>query len=325
MSEGERDKGRLHEAPLDFEAMIERQIAEAEGRLGDAVAPTEPAKSETAIDVNDEDILAFLDSTETEPANALPEYPVAEADAARVPQLAPAGGSGLSTRVKADLPDYLAHRDRLRDKLDRRGADAFEDYELLELLLFQVIPRMDVRPHAKRLIKHFGSLAEVVAAPVERLTVVDGIGPATARHLKLLHQVSVRVGQSSVLNRPVLSSWNALLDYCRAAMQFEGREQFRVLFLNQKNRLVADEVMSQGTVDRAAVYPREIVRRALVHEATAIILAHNHPSGDPTPSAQDEQLTKAIIETCKAINVTVHDHLIVGREDVVSFKILGLM
>jgi DNA repair protein RadC len=135
----------------------------------------------------------------------------------------------------------------------------------------------------------------------------------------------VRVGQSSVLNRPVLSSWNALLDYCRAAMQFEGREQFRVLFLNQKNRLLADEVMSQGTVDRTAVYPREIVRRALVHEATAIILAHNHPSGDPTPSPQDEQLTAEIIKTCQSINVTVHDHLVIGREDVASFKMLGLM
>lgn len=282
--------------------MIERQIAEAEARRG-GKAPTTPPQKPM-------------------------EWPVEAAVAPEVqsPDFKPQDVKPQKAKVAvSDKPDYLAHRDRLRSKLDRRGADAFEDYELLELLLFQVIPRVDTRPHAKRLIKKFGSLAEAVAAPVEKLTTVKGIGPSAARHLKLLHQVSVRVGQSSVLNRPVLSSWNALLDYCRAAMQFEGREQFRVLFLNQKNRLLADEVLSQGTVDRTAVYPREIVRRCLVHEATAIILAHNHPSGDPTPSPQDEQLTKEIIKTCQSINVTVHDHLVIGREDVVSFKMLGLM
>jgi len=227
--------------------------------------------------------------------------------------------------VKTAKPHYHDHRDRLRDKFVRRGADAFDDYELLELILFQVLPRIDTKPIAKDLIASFGNLAEVVAAPVEKLTKVKGIGPNTAQHLKLLQQVSIRIGQSSVLNRPVLSSWNALLDYCRAAMQFEGREQFRVLFLDRKNRLLADEVMGRGTVDRAPVYPREIVRRALVHEATAIILAHNHPSGDPTPSRQDIELTQSIIETAKAIDVVVHDHLVIGREDVASFKMLGLM
>lgn len=227
--------------------------------------------------------------------------------------------------AKSTKPHYHDHRDRLRDKFARRGAEAFDDYELLELILFQVLPRIDTKPIAKDLIASFGNLAEVVAAPVEKLTQVKGIGPNTAQHLKLLQQVSIRIGQSSVLNRPVLSSWNALLDYCRAAMQFEGREQFRVLFLDRKNRLLADEVMGRGTVDRAPVYPREIVRRALVHEATAIILAHNHPSGDPTPSRQDIELTQSIIETAKAIDVVVHDHLVIGREDVASFKMLGLM
>ena len=253
-------------------------------------------------------------------APATPAVPEPESRPAEPPEEASA-----AKPAKAPPPDYHQHRDRLRAKLDRRGAEAFEDYELLELLLFQVLPRIDTRPLAKRLIKRFGTLAEVVAAPVDKLVTVEGVGPATARHLKLLYQVSVRVGQSSVLDRPVLSSWNALLSYVRSAMQFEGREQFRVLFLNQRNRLAADEVMSRGTVDRAAVYPREIVRRALVHDATAIILVHNHPSGDPTPSPQDEQLTKAIVETCRSINVTVHDHLVVGREDVASFKMLGLM
>jgi DNA repair protein RadC len=234
------------------------------------------------------------------------------------PNLAPA-------TAKAAKPHYHDHRDRLRVKFTRRGADAFDDYELLELILFQALPRIDTKPIAKALLAKFETLAEVVAAPVEKLTTVKGIGPSAAQHLKILQQVSIRIGKSSVINRPVLSSWNALLDYCRAAMQFEGREQFRVLFLDRKNRLLADEVMGRGTVDRAPVYPREIVRRALVHEATAIILVHNHPSGDPTPSRQDITLTASIIETAKAINVVVHDHLIVGREDVASFKMLGLM
>ena len=292
---------RAGEAPLDFEAMLEARIAAAEGER--SAAPSQAVPHEALRAQPD---AGPRPSLETAPQ----EKPAIKRSAK------PAGQA---------KPNYLNHRDRLRDKLARRGADAFEDYELLELFLFQVLPRIDTRPIAKRLIKRFGSLAETVAAPVPALTQVQGVGETTARHLKLLHQVSVRVGRSSILNRPVLSSWNALLDYCRSAMQFEGREQFRVLFLNQKNRLLADEVMSQGTVDRAAVYPREIVRRALVHDATAIILAHNHPSGDPTPSPQDEQLTKAIVETCRSINVTVHDHLVVGREDVVSFKMLGLL
>lgn len=227
--------------------------------------------------------------------------------------------------AKTPKPHYHDHRDRLRDKFVRRGAEAFDDYELLELILFQALPRIDTKPIAKDLLARFDTLAEVVAAPVEKLTTVKGIGPNAAQHLKILQQVSIRIGKSSIINRPVLSSWNALLDYCRAAMQFEGREQFRVLFLDRKNRLLADEVMGHGTVDRAPVYPREIVRRALVHEATAIILVHNHPSGDPTPSQQDITLTQSIIETAKAIDVVVHDHLIVGREDVSSFKMLGLM
>lgn len=222
-------------------------------------------------------------------------------------------------------PHYHSHRQRMTDKFDRRGAEAFDDYELLELILFRSRPRIDTKPMAKALIKRFGNLAEVVAAPVERLIEVENVGPATARDLKLLHQISVRIGQKSVLNRPVLSSWTALLDYCRAAMQFEGREQFRVLFLDKKNRLLADEIMGHGTVDRAPVYPREIVRRALHHEATAVILAHNHPSGDPTPSPQDVTLTNTIVDTLGSVSVTVHDHLIIGRDDITSFKMLGLL
>lgn len=255
--------------------------------------------------------------------------PEVEPDPMPEPEPAPASLAPETTEnvspAETAKPHYLDHRTRLRDKFERRGADAFDDYELLELILFQCLPRIDTKPIAKALLARFGSLAEVVSAPVGQLTTVDKVGPATARHLKLLQQVSQRIGQSSVLNRPVLSSWNALLDYCRSVMQFEGREQFRALFLDKKNRLIADEVMTYGTVDRAPVYPREIVRRALVHESTAIILAHNHPSGDPTPSPQDVELTNAIVAACGAINVVVHDHLVVGREDVASFKMLGLL
>lgn len=224
-----------------------------------------------------------------------------------------------------DKPHYLAHRDRQRAKFAASGADGFADYELLELFLFNSIPRRDVKPVAKDLLKTFGNLGEVCAAPLHRLTEIKGIGEKTALDLKLLHAASVRMGRESVLGRPVLSSWTALLDYCRSAMQFEPVEQFRVLFLDRKNRLIADEVLGRGTIDRAPVYPREIIKRALALESTAIILAHNHPSGDPTPSQSDITMTNEIIAAAKAISVVVHDHLIIGRENVVSFKTLGLM
>jgi DNA repair protein RadC len=171
----------------------------------------------------------------------------------------------------------------------------------------------------------FGNLGEVCAAPVHRLTEVKGIGEKTALDLKLLHAISAHVGRKSVLGRPVLSSWSALLDYCRTAMQYEPVEQFRVLFLDRKNRLIVDEVLGRGTIDRAPVYPREIVKRGLALEATAIILAHNHPSGDSTPSQADIDMTFMIVETCNAIGISVHDHLIIGREEIASFKMLGLM
>jgi DNA repair protein RadC len=199
------------------------------------------------------------------------------------------------------------------------------DYELLELFLFNSIPRRDVKPIAKDLLSVFGNLAEVCAAPLHRLVEIKGIGEKTALDLKLLHAASVRMGRESLLGRPVLSSWTALLDYCRSAMQFEAIEQFRVLFLDRKNRLISDEVMGRGTIDRAPVYPREIIKRALALEATAIILAHNHPSGDPTPSQSDIVMTKEVTAVAKAVNIMVHDHLIIGRENIASFKTLGLM
>lgn len=273
---------------------------------------------------------ALLGSLQSDPQDAsVPHTPLnraAPTDHSEVERATPDDPARATNDASAKkAPHFHAHRKRLVDKFDRRGAEAFDDYELLELLLFRTLPRIDTKPIAKDLIQRFGNLAEVVAAPVGQLNEVNGVGPATARDLKLLHQVSVRVGQKSVLNRPVLSSWSALLDYCRSAMQFETKEQFRVLFLDKKNCLMADEIVAKGTVDRAPVYPREIVRRALHHEATAVILVHNHPSGDPPPSPQDINLTETIVETLSGIDVVVHDHLIVGRQDVASFKLLGLI
>ena len=227
--------------------------------------------------------------------------------------------------MKTPKPHYHGHRDRLRARFAEKGAESLADYELLELYLFRSIPRRDVKPIAKDLIAKFGSFAEVIAAPIDRLTEVKGISEKIALDLKILRAAATKLGQESILGRPVLSSWSALLDYCRSAMQFEATEQFRVLFLDRKNRLIADEVLGQGTVDRAPVYPREILKRALAHESTAIILTHNHPSGDPTPSQSDIDMTKEIVQACKPIRVAVHDHLIIGRNDIVSFKSLGLM
>lgn len=226
--------------------------------------------------------------------------------------------------VKAK-PHYHGHRDRLRARFAQKGADALADYELLELYLFRSILRRDVKPIAKALIEKFGSFAEVIAAPTARLSEVKGVSEKIALDLKILQAGAVKLGQETVMGRPVLSSWTALLDYCRSAMQFEEKEQFRVLFLDRRNRLIADEVLGKGTIDSAPVYPREVVKRALELGATAIILAHNHPSGDPTPSQADITMTKTIVTAAKAIGISVHDHLIIGRQNTVSFKTLGLM
>lgn len=226
---------------------------------------------------------------------------------------------------KAAKPHYHGHRDRLRDRFAQGGADALADYELLELYLFRSILRRDVKPIAKELIAKFGSFAEVISAPTARLTEVKGISEKIALDLKILQAGAVKIGRETIMNRPLLSSWTALLDYCRSAMQFEGVEQFRVLFLDRKNRLIADEVLGKGTIDRAPVYPREVVKRALELGSTAVILAHNHPSGDPTPSQSDIDMTKTIVKAARPLGISVHDHIIVGRLNTVSFKTLGLM
>ena len=224
-----------------------------------------------------------------------------------------------------DEPHYLEHRQRLRARFLDGGADALPDYELMELLLFGAIPRQDVKPLAKELLRHFGSFAEALGAPRERLLEVKGVGEVVVAQLKLIEAAALRLSKTRLLNRPALSSWNALLDYCAAAMARSPHEEFRVLFLDRKNNLVADEVQSVGTVDHAPVYPREIVKRALELDASALILVHNHPSGDPAPSRADIDMTQEIVRAAGALRLTVHDHLVSGRGGTASLTALGLM
>ncbi|CAN7631923.1 DNA repair protein RadC [Mesorhizobium amorphae] len=224
-----------------------------------------------------------------------------------------------------EKPHYHGHRDRLRERFTAAGPDALPDYELLELLLFRLIPRVDTKPIAKALLSRFGTLAEVLGAPVALLQEVKGIGPSVAVDLKVIAAAAQRMARSEIRGREVLSNWTQLLDYCRSAMAFENREQFRILFLDKKNVLIADEVQQIGTVDHTPVYPREVVKRALELSASAVILVHNHPSGDPTPSRADIEMTKLIVDTAKPLGIAVHDHIIIGRKGNASMKGLLLI
>ncbi len=226
---------------------------------------------------------------------------------------------------EADRPHHLGHRERLRERAAQGGLGALPDYEFVELLLFRTFPRGDVKPLAKALVARFGSAAGVLTASLDELRSVPGVGEAAALDLKAVQEAAGRISRATVHDRPVISSWTALLDYVRTAIQHEGREQFRVLFLDKKNQLIRDEVMNHGTVDHAPVYPREVVRRALELSASALILVHNHPSGDPSPSGADISVTKEIVAAAKTLNIAVHDHLIVGRKGVESLKSRGLM
>jgi DNA repair protein RadC len=222
-------------------------------------------------------------------------------------------------------PHYHGHRERLRTRFREAGADAVSDYELLELVLFRAIPQRDIKPLAKELIAKFGSFAEVVAAAPARLAEVKGMGEAAITELKVVFAAAGRLARGQVRKRPVLSSWSNVLDYCRTAQAFAEKEQFRVLFLDKRNQLIADELQQVGTVDHTPVYPREVVKRALELSATALILVHNHPSGDPTPSRADIQMTQAIVDVAKPLGISVHDHIIVGKEGHASFKGLKLI
>ncbi len=222
-------------------------------------------------------------------------------------------------------PHFHGHRDRLKARFRETGPDSLADYELLELILFQAVPRRDTKPIAKALLARFGSFSEVLAAPEALLTEVEGVGEFVATHLKVTQAAAQRFARDGLKDRPLLASWSAVIDYCRAAMAYETREQFRILFLDKRNALIADEVQQVGTVDHTPVYPREVVRRALELSATAIVLVHNHPSGDPTPSRADIQMTQTIVDTAKPLGIAVHDHIIVGRSGHASLRALKLM
>lgn len=240
-----------------------------------------------------------------------------EDETATAPAAKPGAGTGT--------PHHIGHRDRLRQRFTDGGSEALPDYELLELLLFRSIPQRDVKPLAKQLIQHFGSFAEVIGAPPGRLREIRGVGESVALDLKIVEAALKRVAKGAIGKRPVLSSWTAVIDYCRMAMAFAEREQFRILFLDKKNALIADEVQQTGTVDHTPVYPREVMRRALELSATALILVHNHPSGDPTPSGADMRMTRELVDIAKPLGISIHDHIIVGRDGHASFKGLGLI
>ncbi len=222
-------------------------------------------------------------------------------------------------------PHYHGHRKRLRARFRQAGAQGLAEYELLELVLFRALPRRDVKPLAKKLIEKFGSFAEVISAPPTRLAEVDGVGDAVVAELKIVQAAAKELLRGELRQKPVLSSWSAVLDYCRTAMAYADKEELRVLYLDKRNQLIGDERQQVGTVDHTPVYPREVVKRALELSASAIILVHNHPSGDPSPSRADVEMTQAIHEAARSLGIALHDHIIVGRQGHASFKALGLI
>lgn len=243
---------------------------------------------------------------------SLPLFPMGDDDEAV--ESPPVNASGR-------LPSYIAdHRKRLRDRFRETDGKGVADYELLELILFRAIGRQDVKPLARRLLDRFGDIARVISAPIPRLMEVHGVGDAVILELKLVEVASQRMARARVLQRPVLSSWSALLDYCHTIMSHAEQEHFRILFLDRKNVLIADEEQSRGTIDYVPVYPREVVKRALELGSSALILVHNHPSGDPTPSSADVDMTRQIAQACAVLGITLHDHLIIGRNREISLR-----
>jgi DNA repair protein RadC len=237
----------------------------------------------------------------------------------------PAGPDGAGDAATPPAPHYHNHRSRLRERFLTAGAGALADYEMLELVLFRAIPRRDVKPLAKRLLDTFGDFNGVISAPVARLAEVQGVGDSVVCELKVVEAAAQRLARARVINRPAISSWQALMDYCKTAMAHRDTEQVRVLFLDRKNVLIADEAQGEGTVDHVPVYPREVVKRALELNASALILVHNHPSGDPTPSEADIDMTSRIERAAKAVGLVIHDHVVVGKDRDASFRALGLL
>ncbi|WP_353341175.1 DNA repair protein RadC [Pelagimonas sp. KU-00592-HH] len=245
-------------------------------------------------------------------ANSLPLFDSEEAPVAPIPS--------------GKLPSYIAnHRQRLRERFLEGGASAMPDYEILELVLFRAIPRQDVKPLAHKLLETFGDFNGVLSAPIPRLKEVKGVGDAIVLELKIIEAAAHRLARSRVLQRPILSSWDALIDYCHTAMAHRETEQFRVLYLDTKNTLIADEEQAKGTVNHVPVYPREVVKRALETNASALILVHNHPSGDPTPSQSDIEMTAKVKAAAEALGLTLHDHIIIGKSTELSFRSEGYL
>ncbi|NQV54235.1 MAG: DNA repair protein RadC [Rhodospirillales bacterium] len=225
----------------------------------------------------------------------------------------------------SEKPHYAGHRKRLRDRFLKSGGDSLHDYEMLELILFLAQPRGDTKPIAKRLMEKFGSYGAVISASPKELSAVEGVGEAAVAALKTVRDGAVRLAREEITGASVLTSWQSLIDYCRANMAHAKNEQFHLIYLDKKNTVIADEMQQEGTVDHTAVYPREVVRRALELGATAIIMVHNHPSGDTKPSKGDIEMTKLVKETCESLSIQLHDHIIVGRAGTSSFKTLGLL
>lgn len=228
-------------------------------------------------------------------------------------------------KTDVEKPHYVGHRRRLRDRFLKSGGDSLPDYEMIELLLFLAKPRGDVKPLAKALLKQFGSYAALIAAPSEDLMRVPGMGETAVAALKVAQASALRFMRADVVNKPVMTSWQRLMDYCRAEIGFEKVERFHVLYLNRKNVLIADEAHGKGTVDHTPVYPREVIKRALELGATALILVHNHPSGDPTPSKGDIAVTQDVVDAGGPLGIMVHDHIIVSPKGSNSFKAMGLL
>lgn len=231
----------------------------------------------------------------------------------------------MSLTKQTETPHYHGHRDRLRQRFVQSGADSLQDYELLEMILFLAIPRRDVKPLAKTLLQKFGSLPDLMNASIENLMGIDGISENTAIALKTFNETARRLMKQDLMRKPILNNWTRLMDYCHATMAHEKREHFRILFLNKKNEMLADEIQGSGTVDHTPAYPREIIKRALELGATAMILLHNHPSGDPKPSQTDIDMTHAIIRAAEPFDIVIHDHIIIARSGYSSFKNLGLI
>jgi DNA repair protein RadC len=245
-----------------------------------------------------------------------------------LPLISPSGDEDEATpaALTGRLPSYIAdHRQRLRDRFMQGGGTALPDYELLELVLFRALPRQDVKPLARLLLDTFGDFNRVITASQARLQLVKGVGPAVVLELKLVEAAAQRMMRARVIQKPVLTSWDALLDYCHTTMAHRETEQFRILYLDRKNVLIADEEQAKGTVDHVPVYPREIVKRALELNASALILVHNHPSGDPTASDADLAMTRQVVDACHALGLVLHDHLIIGKSRELSFRAQGYL